>query len=181
LVTGEGYERLCSEPEMLCTERRPAMSERLRETRADGDVEDNPALFDVLEEQVQLERRIAALEARLAAARIADRNRDGSAGIGSSMLLRDLETSELVEYELVGAIEADIGQGRVSIDAPVGRALLGDKAGDTATVAFPRGELRFEVVIVGGAEGEGGRMVGGAFAATQTSCGPSQLQRSPTA
>jgi transcription elongation factor GreA len=152
LVTAEGYERLCSELEILRTQRRPAMSERIRETRADGDLEDNPALIDVLEEQAQLERRIAALEARLAAARIVEPTRGGRAGIGSSVLLRDLETSDQVEYELVGAIEADIGAGRLSVDAPVGRALLGAGAGDALKVACPRGELRLEVISVGGAE-----------------------------
>jgi transcription elongation factor GreA len=152
LVTAEGYERLCSELESLRSVGRRVMSERLREARADGHPEDNPALFDVLEEHAQLERRIATLEARLAAARIAEPNGDGSAGIGSSVRLRDLETRELVEYEVVGAIEGNVGQGRVSIEAPVGRALLGAAAGDIVTVACPRGELRFEVVSVTGAE-----------------------------
>ena len=95
LITAEGYERLCSELESLRSEGRRVMSERLREARADGHLEDNPALFDVLDEQAQLERRIAMLETRLAAARIAKPNGDGSAGIGSSVRLRDLETSEL--------------------------------------------------------------------------------------
>jgi transcription elongation factor GreA len=152
LITAEGYERLCSELESLRSEGRRVMSERLREARADGHLEDNPALFDVLEEQAQLERRIATLEARLAAARIAEPNGDGSAGISSSVRLRDLETNEPFEYELVGAIEGNVGQGRVSIEAPVGRALLGAAAGDIVTVACPRGELRFEVISVTGAE-----------------------------
>jgi transcription elongation factor GreA len=152
LVTAEGYDRLCAELETLRTEGRRAMSERLREARADGHLEDNPALFDLLEEQAQLERRIATLEARLAAARIAEPNGDGSAGIGSSLRLRDLETSELVEYELVGAIEGNVGEGRVSVEAPVGRALLGAAAGDIVSVACPRGELRFEVMSVAGVE-----------------------------
>ena len=152
LVTARGYERLRLELETLRGEGRRAMSERLREARADGPLEDNPALFDLLEEQAQLERRIATLEARLAAARIAEPNGDGSAGIGSSVRLRDLETNELVEYEVVGAIEGNVGQGRVSLEAPVGRALLGAAAGDIVTVACPRGELRFEVMSVTGAE-----------------------------
>jgi transcription elongation factor GreA len=152
LVTAKGYERLCSELESLRSEGRRAMSERLQEARADGHLEDNPALFDVLEEQAQLERRIATLEARLAAARIAEPNGDGTAGIGSSVRLRDLTTRELVEYEIVGAIEGNAGQGRVSIEAPVGRALVGASAGDIVTVACPRGSLRFEVVSVAGAE-----------------------------
>jgi transcription elongation factor GreA len=152
LVTAEGYHRLGSELETLRAEGRRAMSERLREARADGHLEDNPALFDLLEEQAQLERRIATLEARLAAARIAEPNGDGLAGIGSSVRLRDLETSDLVEYELVGAIEGNVGQGRVSVEAPVGRALLGAAAGDVVTVVCPRGELRLEVLSVTGAE-----------------------------
>ena len=152
LITAEGYDRLCSELETLCTEGRQAMSERLREARADGHLEDNLALFDALEEQAQLERRIATLEAWLAVARIAEPNRDGSTGIGSFVRVRDLETRELVEYELVGPIEGNVGQGRLSIDAPVGRALLGAATGDIVTVACPRGELRFEVIGVSGVE-----------------------------
>jgi transcription elongation factor GreA len=152
LVTAQGYERLRRELETLRGEGRRAMSDRLREARTDGHLEDNPALFDLLEEQAQLERRIATLEARLADARIAEPNADGSAGIGSSVRLRDLDTSELVEYELVGAIEGDVGQGRVSVEAPVGRALLGAAAGDIVRVACPRGELRLEVIDVAAAE-----------------------------
>lgn len=151
-VTAEGYERLCSELDSLRTEGRRAVSERLREARPDGRLEDNPALFDALVEQAQLERRIATLQARLTAARIAEPSRDGSAGIGNSVRLRDLETSELFEYELVGAIEGDAGQGRVSAEAPVGRALLGAAAGDTVAVGCPSGEVRFEVISVTGPE-----------------------------
>ena len=152
VVTATGYDRLCSELETLRTDGRRVMSERLREARADGDLEDNASLFDVLQEHAQLERRIATLEARLAAARIAEPNGDGTAGIGSLVRLRDLETSEVLEYEVVGAIEGDAGQGRVSVDAPVGRALLGAAAGHIVTVACPRGELRFEVMGVTDAE-----------------------------
>ncbi|MGH2920522.1 MAG: GreA/GreB family elongation factor [Gaiellaceae bacterium] len=148
LITAEGYERLRSELERLRAEGRRDMSERLREARADGHLDDNPGLFDTLEEQIQLERRIALLEARLAAARIAEPNGDGSAGIGSSVRLRDLETGELVEYELVGAIEGNVARGRVSVDAPVGRAMVGAAAGEVVSVACPRGELRFEVIGV---------------------------------
>ena len=152
LVTAEGYERLHGELETLRGEGRRTMNERVREARADGHLEDNPALFDLLEEQAHLDRRIATLEALLASARIAEPNGDGSAGIGSSVRLRDLETSELLEYELVGAIEGNLGQGRVSVEAPVGRALLGAAAGDIVSVACPRGELRLEVIDVAGSE-----------------------------
>jgi transcription elongation factor GreA len=152
VVTADGYQRLSAELESLRSEGCRAMSERLRDVRADGHLDDNPELFDVFQEQAQLERRIATLEARLAWARIAPPNGDGDAGIGSSVQLRDLETSELLEYELVGAIEGDVGQGRLSVEAPVGRALLGAAAGDIVAVACPRGELCFEVLNVTDAE-----------------------------
>ena len=148
LVTAEGYQRVCEELETLRGEGRRAASERIRESRADGHLDDNPGLLDALQEQAQLERRIATLEARLASARVAEPTGDGSAEIGSSVRLRDLQTSEVVEYELVGAIEADVGKGRLSVDAPVGRALIGAVAGETVAVACPRGELRFRVMSV---------------------------------
>jgi transcription elongation factor GreA len=83
LVSAQGYERLRRELETLRGDGRRAMSERLREARADGHLEDNLALFDLLQKQAQFERRIATLEAWLAASRIAEPNSDGSAGIGS--------------------------------------------------------------------------------------------------
>jgi transcription elongation factor GreA len=124
------------------------MSERLRDARADAPIDDNPALFDTFQEQAQLERRIAVLERHLWAARIAEPAGNGIAGIGSLVRLRDLETDELVEYALVGAIEANPSHGRVSVDAPVGRALIAATAGDLVSVASPGGNLRFEVMSV---------------------------------
>jgi transcription elongation factor GreA len=147
LITREGYERLRDEIERLC-DARPEMIERLREARDDGDLADNPALYEVLEEQSQLEQRIAQLEGQLASARIAEPNGDGTAGIGNSVRLRDLGTNEVVEYKLVGGIEASLGDGRVSVAAPVGRALLGAGIGEVIDVATPRGMVQLEVIEV---------------------------------
>lgn len=147
-MTADGYELLRSELDTLRTDGRREMSERLREARADAPFDDNPSLFDTFQEQAQLERRIAVLEDHLSAARIAEPTGNGQAGIGSLLRLRDLETDELVEYTLVGAIEANPSQGRVSVDAPVGRALFAATAGDIVNVACPRGELRFAVLGV---------------------------------
>ena len=152
LVTPEGYERLYSDLEALSSEGRRTISERLQEARDDGHLDDNPALFDALREQADLERRIATLELQLSAARIATPNVDGTVGIGSAVQLRDLATREVVEYQIVGEIEADARQGRLSVDAPVGRALLGAAAGDIVTAACPRGHLRLEVISVAAAE-----------------------------
>ena len=154
LVTADGYAQLLAELELLTTRARSELSARLREARADGDLADNPALLDALEEQAQLEGRIALLEARRQAACIVVPSSDGTAGIGSRVRLRDVGTGELVEYELVGPIEGNASSGRVSVEAPVGRALVGAGAGDVVAVDAPRGTLRFTVISV---DSDGGR------------------------
>jgi len=147
-ITAEGYELLRCELDTLRTEGRREISERIREARADAPFDDNPALFDAFQHQAQLEQRIAVLEGHLSAARIAEPDRTGTADVGSLLRLRDLETNELVEYTLVGAIEANPGQGRVSVDAPVGRALIAATPGDVVNVTCPNATLRFEVLSV---------------------------------
>jgi transcription elongation factor GreA len=147
-VTADGYEQLRFELERLCTDGRAEMSRRLREAREDGHLSNNPALYDLLEEQVQLERRIAILEGQLAAAEIVVPPADGVAGIGSVVRVRDRQTGDLAEYELVGPIESDIANGRVSVDAPVGRALVRRSAGAVVDVETPRGTLGLKVLSV---------------------------------
>jgi transcription elongation factor GreA len=148
LITPGGYEDLRVELERLRDGVGPALSERLRDARQDGHLSDNPPLFDLLEEQAQLDRRIAVLEAQLAAAQIAAPATDGRAGIGSRVLVRDLGVGETAEYELVGAIEPRIGDGRVSVAAPVGGALVGQRVGARLNVATPGGTLPLEVLSV---------------------------------
>jgi transcription elongation factor GreA len=148
LVTAAGYAQLCAELEALRTVRRQQMSEQLRDVRQDGDP-DNPMLFDLLEEQAQLERRIALLDAAAAAAHIVGSAADGTAGIGSCVRVRHRDSGEVAEYELVGPIESDVGNGRVSVGSPVGRALVGRRDGATVSVETPRGTMELEVLSVG--------------------------------
>jgi transcription elongation factor GreA len=147
-VTADGYEQLRSELERLCTTGRADMSERLREAREDGHLANNPALYDLLEEQGQLEQRIAILEGRLAAAEIVVPATDGAASIGSFVRVRDQQTGDVAEYELVGPIESDVGNGRVSVDAPVGRALVRQGAGTVVEVEAPSGTLGLKILSV---------------------------------
>ena len=150
LMTPAGYERLRDELELLRTVRRAALTEQLRETREDGDP-DNPLLFDLLEEQAQLESRISLLEAQVVSAQVVRHAADGSAGIGSSVRVRHCDSGDVAEYDLVGPIESDAGNRRVSVEAPVGRALLGRVCGDTVVVDTPRGPTRLEVLAVSAA------------------------------
>ena len=148
LVTAAGYAQLCAELEALRTVSRREMSEQLRDVREDGDP-DNPMLFDLFQEQAQLEDRIALLEAQSAAARIVAPAPDGTAGIGSCVRVRHGDSGEVAEYELVGPIESDVGNGRVSVGAPVGRALVGRRLGATVAVETPRGTMQLEILSVG--------------------------------
>jgi transcription elongation factor GreA len=148
LITSRGYEDLRAELETLRGGIAPELSERLRDARQDGHLADNPPLFDLLEEQAQLDQRIALLEAQLAAAQIAAPATDGRAGIGSRVRVRDLEVGNTAEYELVGASEPNVGNGRVSVAAPVGRALFGQRVGARLDVATPGGKLPLEVLGV---------------------------------
>ena len=147
LVTAEGYKRLRAELEALRTVRRAAVTEQLREAREDSDP-DNPVLFDLLEEQAQLEGRISLLETQVAAAQVVRHVADGSAGIGSCVRVRHCDSGDVAEYDLVGPIESDAGNGRVSVGAPVGRALLGRVGGDTVVVDTPRGPKQLEILVV---------------------------------
>lgn len=147
LITADGYERLRTELETLRTVRRTALTEQLREAREDSDP-DNPMLFELLEEQAQLEGRIGLLEAQVAGAQVARPVGNGAAAIGSGVRVRDSDTGDIAEYYLVGAIESDVGNGRISAGAPVGRALLGGTAGDVVVVETPRGQKRLEILAV---------------------------------
>jgi transcription elongation factor GreA len=147
LISAEGYEQRRRELDALRTEARSELAERLREARQDGHLADNPALQELLEEQAQLERRIALLEARLAAAEIVAPSADGRVGIGSLVRVRD-GGGATFELELVGPLESDAGNGRVSVDAPVGRAVAGERAGSRVEVQAPGGPLALEIVAV---------------------------------
>jgi transcription elongation factor GreA len=148
LISAAGHVRLSRELDTLRIDARRELTERLRAAREDGDLEDNPVLGDLLEEQSQLEQRISLLEARLRSAEIVAPVDDGRAGIGTLVRVRDLVADSTHEYELVGALESDVGRGRVSVEAPVGRALVGRLPGERLDVDTPRGVIELELVDV---------------------------------
>lgn len=148
LITAEGFEQLRRELDRLRTDERRRLSELLRDARGDGVLDDNPTLVDLLDEQAQLERRIATLEAQLAVAEVAPPPRDGRAAVGSVVRVRDVASGDVFEYELVGPFEGDATNGRVSTAAPIGRALVGKDRGARVEVAAPRGTIALEVVQV---------------------------------
>jgi transcription elongation factor GreA len=148
LITAQGYDRRCRELERLRNDERQRLGELLRDARSDGDVDDNPTLVDLLDERARLEVRIATLEAQLAAVEVAPPPPEGRAAVGSVVRVRELASGDTFECELVGPFEGDPASGRVSIAAPIGRALLGRSRGARIDVAAPRGTVALEVMDV---------------------------------
>jgi transcription elongation factor GreA len=150
-ITPNGHRLLLERLAALTTAGRAEATARVRDARADdGDPAENPELMHALQAQEQLERRIAELESQLARVQVVDAaSANGEVAIGARVRLRRLgERGRPREYRIVSSIEADPGRGRLSIESPVGAALLGRRAGDTVEVEVPRGTLRFELVAV---------------------------------
>jgi transcription elongation factor GreA len=154
LMTQEGYDRLRSELLALTTTTRRELADRLRQARGDGgNPAENGELMDALEESASIERRIAELEARVAAARVAEPSADdGVATVGSRVGVRTRE-GEIRHYEPVGDGEADPSARRITISSPIGQAIAGRRAGDEIDVETPRRRVRFELVSVGPIDG----------------------------
>jgi transcription elongation factor GreA len=149
-LTRAGYDRLRDELATLTTISRAEIADRLRVARDHGgEFADNLELIDALEDKEILERRITTLEASLPSALVVDDPpRDGTIGIGTRVRLRDIESRRTAEYDVVGSLEPDPVERRLSADSPVGRALLGRRAGDVLQVEAPGGKMRFRILAV---------------------------------
>jgi transcription elongation factor GreA len=146
-LTAEGKASLEHELEDLKAQR-PKIAAELQAARADGDVRENAPLDAARETQGQVEARIRELEAMLRHVVIADEsdgNGSGAARIGSNIVIANLATGTKMSYQLVNAAEARPGTGRLSIDSPVGQAVLGRKAGEEVSVSAPSGLVRFRL------------------------------------
>ena len=149
-LTREGYEKIRAELQELKNVRRPQMARALEKARAHGDFRENAEFDSAKHQQMLLENRISQLEEKLARARIYEPGQtdDGKAYLGCSVRLKDLERGDEFEYKLVSADEADAKEGKISIASPVGRSLLGLKAGEIAEIRVPAGTLRYEILHV---------------------------------
>ena len=151
LLTPEGRARLLAELEELRTSRRAEVAERLRVSREEGpgDAGDNTQYLETQRELALLEARIATIERTLAQAQLVEHKptEAGVVGLGSSVKVRD-EESEEVSYNLVGSAQANPRQGLISYESPVGRALMGRRAGDTVSVETPAGTRQLTIVAV---------------------------------
>ena len=148
LLTKEGLRQLEVELDQLVHVRRAEIAERIRHARDFGDISENAEYTEAKNEQSLLEGRIQTLEAMIRnAVLIEDEPReDGVVTIGASVTVTDDDGDET--YAIVGAAEADPLRGRISNESPLGRALLGHRAGDEVEWTSPSGISRVTILAV---------------------------------
>jgi transcription elongation factor GreA len=150
-LTLVGAELLRNELHRLKTVERPAVINAIAEARAQGDLSENAEYEAAKERQGFIEGRIQELEGKLGNAQIIDpRNisADGRCVFGATVKLEDMNSGDVVTYQIVGEDEADIKQCKISIGSPIARALIGKYSGDVAEVQAPGGVREYEVVDV---------------------------------
>jgi transcription elongation factor GreA len=147
LLTAGGLQKLKQDLERAQARRLEAF-ERMKEAAQPGDIEDNPELEQAKEEVARFDDRIYELQEMIGRAQIISEGRNsGVAEPGSTIEVEDDE-GETVVYYLVGAVEADPGKGRISVESPVGRALVGKRAGERVSVEVPAGMVELTIKTV---------------------------------
>ena len=141
LLTKEGKEELEKRLDYLKVTKRAEITERIKTAREFGDLSENAEYDAAKNEQAMIEGEILEIEDKLKRAVIIKdtASKKGQVSLGSKVDFIDEEIGELLTYEIVGTTEADVEQGRISNESPIGNALLGRKAGDTVRVVVPSG------------------------------------------
>ncbi len=149
-MTAGGHAALETELKHRQQVERPRIIQAISEARAHGDLSENAEYHSAKEAQSHNEGRIAELEDKLSRAEIIDVAKLTGTKIkfGATVTLIDEDTEEEKKYQIVGDMEADVKQGRISISSPIARALIGKDIGDTVEVMAPGGARSYEVIAV---------------------------------
>jgi len=150
ILTQEGLKKLEEELEYLKSVKRREVAERIKIAIGYGDISENSEYDDAKNEQAFVEGRIITLEKMLRNARIINNDEVdvNTVSIGSTVILRDLEFGETVEYIIVGTAESDPFNNKISNESPVGKAILGKKKGSIVDVTVPAGTIQYEIVDI---------------------------------
>lgn len=146
-LSKEGYEKLDNELRDLKTRGRKEIAEEISEARAKGDLSENAEYDAAKEAQGKLETRIAELENTLATSSIIDEKNidDSKAYLLSTITILNHNTDKEMKYILCSKDEADFKAGKISVDSPIGQAILGKEVGDVVKVKVPAGTLKLEI------------------------------------
>ncbi|HRK01600.1 MAG TPA: transcription elongation factor GreA [Oligoflexia bacterium] len=149
-MTIEGKRMLEDELKRLRSVERPSVIKAIEEARALGDLSENAEYSAAKERQSFIEGRIQELNAKLASAQVIDPTTISTDKVvfGATVVLSDQDSGKEVTYKIVGTDESDIKQNKLSVSAPLARALIGKKVGDEVTVNAPKGSLLYDVVEI---------------------------------
>lgn len=149
-MTPAGYASMKAQLSKLKNVDRIANSRAIEIARGHGDLSENADYSAAKEEQGLIEAKIRELEAKIALAEVIDPTKLSGSRVkfGATVTIEDTESGEAQRYTIVGEHEADIKKGRISIGAPVARALINKEIGDTVTVQSPKGKREYEVTQV---------------------------------
>lgn len=148
-VTKEGYEVLSGELKNLKSVQRPAVIEAIAVAREHGDLKENAEYHAAREQQSFIEGRIMELEAVISKAQVIDpATLNGPVKFGATVVVIDEDTEEEHTYQIVGDYEADTENGKISISAPIAKAMIGKSEGDSVAVRTPKGQRDYEILEV---------------------------------
>ena len=149
-MTANGYENLQKDLKKLLNEDRPNIIEAIAEARSHGDLSENAEYQYAKEQQSLIEGKIVDLESAISRAEIIDvKSLEGDdIKFGATVQIEDDDSGEVVTYQIVGELEADIKAGLISIASPIARSLIGKKKGDIVDVNAPSGLIEYEIINI---------------------------------
>lgn len=149
-LTKEGYETLHLELDRLKKKERPQISKEIEEARAHGDLKENAEYHAAREKQSFIEGRIADLEDKLARAQVIDLSGQSVDVVrfGAYVTVSDELSGEEKTYRIVGDLEADLTQGKISVSTPIARALMGKSVDEPVVVNAPKGKIEYVVTDI---------------------------------
>ena len=149
-MTTYGFEVLSEELQRLKSEERPRIIQAIAEARAHGDLSENAEYHAAKEQQGFNEARVSDLEDKLSRADVVETAKLTGKVIkfGATVSLTDEDTDEKVKYKIVGDMEANVKEGKISISSPIALALIGKSKGDSAEVVTPKGARAYEITKI---------------------------------
>ncbi|MFA5072559.1 MAG: transcription elongation factor GreA [Nitrospirota bacterium] len=146
-MTKQGYDKLKQELDRIMKVERPKNIKDIEEARAHGDLSENAEYHAAKERQGHLDAKKRELESKLAHAQIIDVSKLSNEKVvfGCTVTLCDTESGDIKKYTLIGQEEADLKKGKISVQSPVGKALIGHKVGDVVTIKTPAKTVEYEV------------------------------------
>jgi len=149
-MTRSGLIRLQNELKRLKTVERPKIVKEIAEARAHGDLSENAEYHAAKEKQSHVEGRLLQVEHWIASAEVIDVTKHAGDRVifGATVTLEDAESGDEVRYRIVGELEADLKQGKISVTSPIARALIGRGEGDTVTVQTPGRAREYEIQLI---------------------------------